>query len=370
MRKMKKFIGSLLLGVMCFSLSGISMAAGSLEKTEQNPYVQQYIKEKNSKPTKASSDALVDPEVEEKIIMATLQEYYNEDVKVANILNNYGQDPQLFAKTVSLEKDDKIAVMHKIKKVYSSVKDLNDQEVLRCYLHRYARSTKDTESKKFLDELDTNVQPLTTGINEAEELLKHGKTKKDSSSVTATATSYDGTKAGDWAYSNYNKYSTNFPAFTAWGSDCTNFVSQAMYAGGKSMAGTWYCYKKNSTYLVPKSATELNYSWTLSDPSPWISVSTFNDYWRDKSVDHSYDHDYYVANHNTIYDYSIYKGDVVVFSKGVAGFITVPTHAMIISAYDNTNKDFKLAGHSTERQAYALLDAISNYSCIDIYEIP
>jgi hypothetical protein len=146
-----------------------------------------------------------------------------------------------------------------------------------------------------------------------------------------------------------------------------------MYAGGKSMQDTWYVYKKNSTYQSPKSATELNYSWTLSDPSPWISLDTFRSYWKPKSVYHDYSRTYYQNNHETIYNAPIYKGDVVIFHKGVANFITTPTHLMIISDYDSTNKDYKVAGHSNERQALPLLDAISvsygNYDYFEILEI-
>lgn len=64
------------------------------------------------------------------------------------------------------------------------------------------------------------------------------------------------------------------------------------------------------------------------------------------------------------------KGDVVVFHKGIAGIATVPTHLMIISAYDSANKDFKLAGHTNNRQALPLLEARLNYSTIEILEIP
>lgn len=136
------------------------------------------------------------------------------------------------------------------------------------------------------------------------------------------------------------------------------------------MADTWYCYKKNSTYQSPADADQLNYSWSLADPSPWISVVEFNSYWRPKSTVHGYDNDNYVQNHTTIYNQPIYKGDVVVFHKGTAGFITWPTHVMIISEYDSTNSDFLLAGHSNNRQAYPLLSAITDYSYIEFFEIP
>jgi energy-coupling factor transporter ATP-binding protein EcfA2 len=117
--------------------------------------------------------------------------------------------------------------------------------------------------------------------------------------------------------------------------------------------------------VVLINAEQLNYSWSLSDPSPWISVSEFDKFWRPKATARYYSHDYYTANHETIYGYAIYRGDAVILHKGIAGWITIPTHAMIISRYDTANKDFKLAGHSNERQAYPLLSAIANYSEVE-----
>jgi len=130
------------------------------------------------------------------------------------------------------------------------------------------------------------------------------------------------------------------------------------------------CLQEKFDIPFTKSAYELNYSWDLADPSPWISVDAFNAYWRPKSTVHDYDHDNYVRNHKSIYNQPIYKGDVVVFHKGIAGFITWPTHIMIISGYDSANGDFLLAGHSNNRQAYPLLNAISDYSYIEFFEIP
>jgi len=66
---------------------------------------------------------------------------------------------------------------------------------------------------------------------------------------------------------------------------------------------------------------------------------------------------------------SIYKGDVVVLHKGIA--ILLPGRPiMIITDYDVSNSEFLLERHSNNRQAYPLLNAISDYSYIELYEVP
>lgn len=348
----KKWAGSIIFSMM---LSTFSLSVHAEEKVNSkdihNPYIQQYINEQKKFKVKEGNNALVNPQIEDQIIKETLHTYYQEDLKVANLIHKLTNDKNLKVQTLSLSKEDKISVMHKIMEMYVSVKNTEEQKTLYSYLERYANSSGDKVSITFLEEL-TNQQ-------------------KNELSNLAIA-NYNGPAAGDWAYNNYNKYSTNYPKFTGnFGTDCTNFVSQAMHVGGgKPQAGNWSISKKNSTYWVINSANELNYSWKLSDPSPWISVKEFSSYWNPKSKVHGMSHDSYRDNHSSVYNRSIYKGDVVVFHKGVAGWVTVPTHLMIISEFDTTNKDFKLAGHSNERQAYPLLSAISDYSYIEILEIP
>jgi hypothetical protein len=173
---------------------------------------------------------------------------------------------------------------------------------------------------------------------------------------------YLGGTAANWAYDHYNTYSTDYPKLTEGNfSDCTNFVSQAMrVAGGLAMQDDWYCYKKNSTYPTPTTVEQLNYSWNLADPSPWTAIRSFSSYWGSEASSTIYSYGEYTNYHESIYNSNILLGDVVIFHKGVFGWVTIPTHAMIISRYDSTNKDFKLAGHSNERQAYPLLDALEN----------
>ncbi|MFB0844526.1 amidase domain-containing protein [Paenibacillus oleatilyticus] len=248
-------------------------------QTRNNPYIQQYNKE-NGITSKSLNSSLSE---DDETVYKTLTIYYQEDVKVGKILAQVAKDTDVQIKATSLKKEDKIDVMHKIKEIYSSVKESSDQKVLVDFIERYAKDSKDIASIQFLDAV--RPQPSKTLIPQPEEDKKKGVSTSTAQNPAATLnSSFNATTAAEWAYNNYNRYSTDFPTFTKWGSDCTNFVSQALYKGGLAMTGNWYIYKKNNTYLVPESADQLNYSWSLSDPSPWTSVKEFYSYWRGKYV--------------------------------------------------------------------------------------
>ena len=67
------------------------------------------------------------------------------------------------------------------------------------------------------------------------------------------------------------------------------------------MHDTWYCHKKNNEYPAPASATQLDYSWTLEDPSPWISVEQFVSFWSSKTDNYfEYTKADYTENHSDI----------------------------------------------------------------------
>lgn len=321
-------VKSVIVSLFCFVILAVSVPVSAATVTQlvssENKYVEQYFKEKKEREQKNEfrdrRDYLVDPDIEERNFIDSLNYYYEEDVKTANILSEVYKDSTILNKATSLVKEERIEIVQKIVKAYNLVEDNEQQQLLREYLGRYSYNLEDDLSIAFLEGLNQLNKPLSL-IDKNEDNAKRGL-KEETGKVGVLSSSYDGTAAGNWAYNNYNKYSTNFPAFTAWGSDCTNFVSQAMnVGGGKAMEGDWYITKKNSTYLVPQSAAELNYSWSLSDPSPWISVVQFTNYWGPKSVNHHMSKIYYRDNHTTVYNRSIYKGDVVVLSKGIAGFI-------------------------------------------------
>lgn len=341
MKKMVKSLACLLIAEVVIITTGTTRVNASPSKINQmapsqnNPYVTEYLAEHNQNGTHSYSKA---DTADDAISKNVLTYYYTEDLKVANILTK-ACNSDFTVLAISLQKQDKINVMHRIKDIYSTVPSSTEKSTLLAYMGRYATDSCDSDSIDFYKNTVSNMQRLMSiNIN------------------------YDGDSAADWAYNNYNQYSSDYPAFINFQSDCQNFVSQAMHVGGgMAMQGTWYCYKKNDTYLAPNSMDQLNYSWSLADPSPWISVAQFNSYWGSRVATEDYSHDSYKLNHNSIYSHSIRKGDVIQLEEGIANWITYPTHAMIISQYDVANSDFKLAAHSHERQAYPLLQAINDY---------
>ena len=56
--------------------------------------------------------------------------------------------------------------------------------------------------------------------------------------IRARASSYSSSDAVSYAEQYYDTYNTAYPDWTSYGGDCANFISQCLYAGGKSMKGT------------------------------------------------------------------------------------------------------------------------------------
>lgn len=152
------------------------------------------------------------------------------------------------------------------------------------------------------------------------------------SSVTALANSNSGynrddavSYANDWAESNNPAY----PHYDVPGQgDCTNFISQCLYAGGMSLTSEW------------KPGT-----------GPWQNANNFRYYW---SQNRDYDYRVYsvgVALHewNSIYS-MLWPGDIVNYTPTVNGVNA--THSQIIIGYYNSSKYLSYAQHSTSSSGY------------------
>lgn len=145
-----------------------------------------------------------------------------------------------------------------------------------------------------------------------------------SSSVTTFASSNSGydrdaavSYANDWAEDANPKY-TNY---IDQGGDCTNFVSQCLYAGGMSKSSTW---KPNS--------------------SAWIDAKYFRNYWKDKDYDYRcYSVSTALHEWDTIYSL-LWPGDIVQYGSSISSSST--THSQIITDYDSSSKTTKFAQHS------------------------
>lgn len=309
---------------------------------KSNPYIQGYT---NS----LSSDKQVgkyELQSKEQIQQATiswLDSYYENDLHVAKTLELYSKEKSLITKVTSLDHADNIHVLKYIINLINKNTEMpeNDINILTGYLDRYIPTSND------------------------QDLIKEFSLINSTKTQNAKTLSYNGYQAGYvYAYSYYNTYPSTYADLSVWdgGKDCTNFVSRCMeLGGGLAMQDSWYSYRINTVYPQPVSVSQLNYSWNLADPSPWISVLPWSDYWGSQSTVYSYTRSQYINDHENIFYEDISYGDIVLFYT-VWGWRQGPCHEMIISRYDSSVKDFKLAGHSAERQAYALLEIFANNS--------
>lgn len=173
----------------------------------------------------------------------------------------------------------------------------------------------------------------------------------------------------EYAKANYNSYVSAYPNNDAIGGDCANFTSQCMLAAGIHYQNDWSVYRKNDNYSRPTSVSELNNTWELSDPSPWISAKYFSRYWKKNSSYHYYKGKDITANPSLAWNLSIVKGDVIQIAGSIMGILGDAEHTMYITGYENST--YLLTYHSTNTQSKSLLDLCATYpnSYFVFYEI-
>lgn len=269
-----------------------------------------------------------------------LTEQYNADINVAAILQKYSKSKNILQKAIAFNEKDRIDVMHIIIDIYPEVTNESEKAELLYYLSNYAEWYNDKQSVSFLQ-------------NQYE-------IQKSQSVSPLTISGYNGYTASTYAQTWANSFNTNYyPAFDLWQSDCVNFVSQALHAGGIPFQDNWYCYKKNSTYLYPVNGTQLDYSWTLANPSPFTSIAQFTWYWNDirgVPVD-PYSKSDYLSKHASAFYSDVAIGDVIIFTK-VYALIQIGVHAAMVTGYDGANLDFLYSAHTVGRRNAPLLTGI------------
>lgn len=357
-----------MLGIVLLVFPGNSLAdEGSSEEinTDENGYIEQYHVEQEENVVPETE--IVDPAIEEKIILETLEVYWEEDLKVAEILATELQDESVKPLVLSIEKEDKIKAIELIKKTYENV-NVEQKEALHDYVERHSKGIQEPEVEEYLDTLDDieeeYLEAQEDALKSPTTISRASLTNTEGLVTTAASSGYNAAAASNWAFTNYNKYSKNYPKFGGDYSNCTNFISQAMHVGGGiKKQGNWTVTRKNTTHHIVNNASQLNYSWKFTDPSPWISVREFAKFWRPKSTTRTVSNAQYLHNQKNYQTQRV--GDIVIFSKVAAGVVTVPTHAMIIT--QKTSTDFNLAGNSVERQKHPLKTAIQSYSSIEFF---
>ena len=349
-RLISLFLIVLLIGSISFAVNAINISDSTEAILNSNPYVQQYLLERGKNADEKSSSNNSQQRTSD---MLTLIDIYNSDIEVGNILQKYLLSDNSISthnyvtQATALNCNQIIQTMRNIETIYEFA-DESEKELMLSYLLHHAEACNDSQSIAFLKSLN-NSNPIQLAANY----------------------SYNPTAGVNYALNWWHRFNTdNYPALDRLenSGDCTNFVSQCLKAGGVTFRANWYCYKKNSNNPHPTTIAKLNESWNLSDPSPWISIKPFTSYWYSQVTVKSYNLQQYKDRHAEIYATEIAKGDIVIFKSGILG-VNWPAHAMIISDYDKTNKDFLCAGHTNARNYYPILTALNseNYSGVDFY---
>ena len=164
---------------------------------------------------------------------------------------------------------------------------------------------------------------------------------------------YSPSKAANYAYKWGNRRNSQYRSHIK---DCTNFVSQCVYAGGKTMKKPkkkipngmkntiyyWYSIK----YVIPPA----NYRWKES--SSWIGVSDFYNYWKNNGAQIIQCKTIKILNNKAK------LGDIVQLNEGKGWY-----HSIIISKGRKGN--WKYAGHSNNRKA----NSVKNIGCRNKFRI-
>lgn len=166
-----------------------------------------------------------------------------------------------------------------------------------------------------------------------------------------------------YARKNYDSYISAYPNVTKLGpngGNCSNFVSQCMLASGIHYQNDWYVYRQNGTYTDVTTTDELDYSWELADPSPWISAKSFAKYWKPNASYHDYKGKEILNNPTLIANSNMSMGDVVQLADAnLLGNLGTATHTMYVTEVQNG--DCVLTYQSINVRAGSLLDLCKRY---------
>lgn len=159
------------------------------------------------------------------------------------------------------------------------------------------------------------------------------------------ASSYSASDAIAYAEKYFKTYNSSYPDWSSYGGDCANFISQCLYAGGKSMKGTpgtSSAAQDWSNWFSKGSSCN-----TSNVSSTWRGANAFKSYWQSNARGYST----FSSVSFDAYSYG-FKGDAISLlnSNGSA------YHTLMIVGYDKVSKDFIVAAHTGNTKTAHLSD--------------
>jgi len=172
---------------------------------------------------------------------------------------------------------------------------------------------------------------------------------------------YDRERAKAYIDAYWKNYNPAYPSFSHGGGDCTNFVSQVLYAGGMPWADdknpanykksiNWYC-KPGAT--AKDSENRITFSWKIA--------AVFKAHWISRAARHrilSYTEA--MQSINWLSD-SVFPGDVVQFCYSGGA----PYHTLAVTGYNRDPeyniRDIVLASHDMDSNTRSLYRTMLKY---------
>lgn len=165
--------------------------------------------------------------------------------------------------------------------------------------------------------------------------------------AAGAATGYSGTAAAQYADTYWSTYNPAYPSFANKGGDCTNFVSQALFAGGIQMR-TSPTYGGNAAWYMLQNHRKFSYSVT------WVNAQDVSVFLSQHLPGVTKIADVYgVSPSQVVSDGDAQPGDVVLYDWNNDGIFD---HESIVTASDgttnadgSTNYD-EVDAHTTNRE--------------------
>lgn len=172
---------------------------------------------------------------------------------------------------------------------------------------------------------------------------------------------YNRQKAKAYIDKYWKNYNPAYPSFSHGGGDCTNFVSQVLYAGGMPWVddGNPANHKKSTNWYCKPGATNKDYERRIT--FSWKIAAVFKAHWVKRVELHKmYSYAEAIRNMNEISS-GVFLGDVVQFcySSGV------PYHTLAVTGFNRDPeyhvRDIVLASHDIDSNTRSLYRTMLTY---------
>lgn len=172
---------------------------------------------------------------------------------------------------------------------------------------------------------------------------------------------YDRKKAKAYVDAYWNNYNPAYPSFSNGGGDCTNFVSQVLYAGGMPWSDdknptnhkksvNWYC---KPGAAASDSEQRITFSWKIA--------AVFKTHWIKRAArNRIFSYTEVIQSINELSG-SVLLGDVVQFCYSGG----VPYHTLVVTGYNRDPeyniRDIVLASHDIDSNTRSLYRTMLKY---------